>query len=67
MIVQNMSEKKSHLENRDPRSVRMPYHPRHPSRLHHCKDSVRNDPKMILGSHVRGSNNVICRAWVFKN
>ena len=30
----------------------------------HCRDS--NDPKMVLGSHVRGPNNIICRAWVWK-
>ena len=27
-----------------------------------CKDSIYNDPKMILGSHVKGPNNIICRA-----
>ena len=31
----NMSEEKSPLENRDPRSIEMPYHPEHPLRLHH--------------------------------
>ena len=29
-----------------------------------CKDSICNDHKMILGSHVKGPNNIICRAWV---
>ena len=28
-----------------------------------CKDSIRNDPKLVLGSHVKGPNNKICRAW----
>ena len=28
-----------------------------------CRDSIRNDPKMVLGSHVKGPNNIICRAW----
>ena len=28
-----------------------------------CKDSICNDPKMMLGSHVKGPNNIICRAW----
>ena len=31
-----------------------------------CKDSICNDPKMILGSYVRGPNNIICRAWAWK-
>ena len=31
-----------------------------------CKDSICNDPKMILGSHVKGPNNIICRAWAWK-
>ena len=35
MIVQNVSEEKSHIRNVDPRSVGMSYHPKHPSRLHH--------------------------------
>ena len=35
MLVQNMSEEKSHIENGDPSSVGMSYHPEHPSRLHH--------------------------------
>ena len=32
-----------------------------------CMDSICNDPKRILGSYVKGPNNIICRAWVFKN
>ena len=28
-----------------------------------CKDSICNDPKMMLGSHIKGPNNIICRAW----
>ena len=35
MIVQNMSEDENHLGNRDPRSVREPYHPGRSPRLHH--------------------------------
>ena len=35
MIVQNMSEQKSHIGNGNPRSVGMSYHLEHPSRLHH--------------------------------
>ena len=29
-----------------------------------CKDSICNNPKTMLGSHVKGPNNIICRAWV---
>ena len=29
-----------------------------------CKDSICNDPKLVLGSYVKGPNNKICRAWV---
>ena len=29
-----------------------------------CKDSICNNPKLILGSHVKSSNNKICREWV---
>ena len=29
-----------------------------------CKDSICNDPKMVLSSYVKGPNNIICRAWV---
>ena len=29
-----------------------------------CKDSICNDPKLILGSYVKGPNNKICREWV---
>ena len=29
----------------------------------YCKDSICNDPKLVLGSHVEGPNNKICRAW----
>ena len=35
MIVQKMSEEKSHIGNVDSRSVGMSYRPEHPSRLHH--------------------------------
>ena len=28
-----------------------------------CKDSIYNDPKLVLGSYVKDSNNKICRAW----
>ena len=29
----------------------------------YCKDSICTDPKMVLGLHVKGPNNKICRAW----
>ena len=32
-----------------------------------CKDSICIDPKLVLGSNVKGPNNKICRAWVSKN
>ena len=28
-----------------------------------CKDSICNDPKLVLGSYVNGLNNKICREW----
>ena len=28
-----------------------------------CKDTICNDPKMILGSYFKDSNNKICREW----
>ena len=28
-----------------------------------CKDSICNDPKMVLGSYVKDPNNIICKAW----
>ena len=28
-----------------------------------CKDSICNDPKMVLGLYIKGPNNIICRAW----
>ena len=31
-----------------------------------CKDSICNDPKLVLGSHVKGPNNKICEAWAEK-
>ena len=31
-----------------------------------CKDTIFNDPKMTLGSYVKGPNNMICREWVWK-
>ena len=29
----------------------------------YCKDSICNDPKLILGSYIKGSNNKIYREW----
>ena len=29
-----------------------------------CKDSICNNPKLVLGSYVKGPNNKICREWV---
>ena len=31
--------------------------------IDYCRDSIRNNPKMVLGSHVKDLNNIICRAW----
>ena len=28
------------------------------------RDTICNDPHMIIGSYVKGPNNMICRAWV---
>ena len=28
-----------------------------------CKDSICNDPKLVLGLYVKGPNNKICRVW----
>ena len=28
-----------------------------------CKDSICNDPKLILGPYIKGPNNKICREW----
>ena len=28
-----------------------------------CGDSICNDPKLVLGSNVKGPNNKICREW----
>ena len=28
-----------------------------------CKDSICNDPKLVLDSNIKGSNNKICREW----
>ena len=28
-----------------------------------CKDSICNNPKLILGSYVKGSNNKIYKVW----
>ena len=33
------------------------------SRIISCKDAIRNDPKLVLGSYVKGANNKICREW----
>ena len=30
----------------------------------YCKDSIRDGPKIVVGPHVMGPNNIICRAWV---
>ena len=29
-----------------------------------CKDTINDDPYMIVGSYVKGPNNTIYRAWV---
>ena len=29
-----------------------------------CRNTICNDPHMIIGSYVKGPNNMICRAWV---
>ena len=31
-----------------------------------CRDTIFNDPRMTLGSYVKGLNNMICREWVWK-
>ena len=31
-----------------------------------CRDKIFNDPRMMLGSYVKGPNNTICREWVWK-
>ena len=31
-----------------------------------CRDTIFNDPRMTLGSHVKGPNNMICREWAWK-
>ena len=31
-----------------------------------CRDTIFNDPRMTLGLYVKGSNNMICREWVWK-
>ena len=31
-----------------------------------CRDTIFNDPRMTLGSYVKGPNNMICREWVWK-
>ena len=28
-----------------------------------CKDSICDDPKLVLSSYVKGPNNKICREW----
>ena len=28
-----------------------------------CRDSICSDPKLVLGSNVKGPNNKICREW----
>ena len=40
--------------------------PAPPLALRTCKDSICNDPELILGSYVKGLNNKICRAWTEK-
>ena len=32
----------------------------------HCRDTTFHDPRMTLGSYVKGPDNVICREWVWK-
>ena len=29
----------------------------------YCRDMISNDPRMTLGSYVKGPNNMICREW----
>ena len=31
-----------------------------------CRDMIINDPRLTLGSYVKGPNNMICRVWVWK-
>ena len=31
-----------------------------------CRDTIFNDPRMTLGSYVKGPSNMICREWVGK-
>ena len=31
-----------------------------------CRDTIFNDPRMTLGSYIKGPNNMICREWVWK-
>ena len=31
-----------------------------------CRDTIFNDPRLTLGSCVKGPNNMICREWVWK-
>ena len=31
-----------------------------------CRDTIFNDPRMMLGSCVMDPNNMICREWVWK-
>ena len=28
-----------------------------------CRDTIFNDPRMTLGSYVKGPNNIIYREW----
>ena len=38
----------------------------HKLQKYKCKDTIFNDPRMTLGSYVKGPNNMICREWVWK-
>ena len=31
-----------------------------------CRGTISNDPKITLGSYMKGPNNTICREWVWK-
>ena len=31
-----------------------------------CRDTIIHDPRMTLGSYVKGPNNIICRVWARK-
>ena len=29
----------------------------------YCRDTIIHDPRITLGSYVKGPNNIICRVW----